>query len=233
MSETRIPLDRWGLISAPAKYAGCYLFIKSASVGYAADQHAGDFQMVRRRPGLTEHHPDNATAWVKSSEAGKWIVDGGYEFSEWLPNAVEPQWNPYVTKPMKWDAFQTEAVIAAFKQSVLAAAGKVSNAAAVLTDTEWARDIIEQEAWDGKLPIRVLDVMLQDQDPDFFAAVIAGPLEDLLSYQNKTYGEPIRDKGLKDVRWATALKQVSISIDTWQELPRQLRALIPQPDADQ
>jgi hypothetical protein len=189
--------------------------------------------MVRRRPGMTEHHPDNATVWVKSADAGKWIVDGGYEFSEWLPNAVEPQWNPYVTKPMKWDAFQTEAVIQAFKLSTAAAAGKVANPTAALADTEWARDIIEQEAWDGKLPIQVLDVMLKDSDPDFVAAVIAGPLEDLLSYQNKKYAEPIRDKGLKDVQWAAALKRVSISIDTWQELPRQLRALIPQPDPDQ
>ena len=233
MSETRIPLDRWGLISAPSQYAGCYLFIKSASVGYDADRHSSDFQIVRRRPGLTEHHPDNAAFWVKASEAGKWILDGGYEFSTWLENAIEPQWNPYVTKPMKWDDFQTDAVIRAFKMSALAAAGRVSDADQVLIDTEWARNIVEQEAWDGKLPIRVLDAMLRDDDQVFISAVISGPLEDLLSYQTKTYADRIRDIALKDAIWSAAVKRVSVSIDTWQELPRQLRALVPKPDPDQ
>ena len=233
MAETRIPLDRWGLISAPAKYAGCYLFIKSSSVGYAADQHAGDFQIVRRRPGLTEHHPDNMSTWVSSADAGKWLIDGGYDFELWLDNAVEPQWNPYVTKPMKWDAFQTEAIIRAFKMSALAAAGQLADAAQVTADTEWARDIVEQEAWDGKLPIHVLDEMLKDSDPVFLEAVATGPIEDLLSYQPKKYAEPIRDKAIKDQRWASAMKRVNVSIDTWEELPRQLRGLIPQPDPDQ
>lgn len=233
MVETRIPLDRWGLISAPAQYAGCYLFVKSGSVGYEADKHAGDFQIVRRRPGLTEHHPDNMSAWVSSAAAASWLIDGGYEFSTWLENAVEPQWNPYVTKPMKWDEFQTEAIIRAFKISALAAAGQLADADRVAADTEWARDIVEQEAWDGKLPIHVLDAMLSDTDPVFLAAIAAGPIEDLLSYQPKKYAEPIRDKAVKDQRWAEAMKNVSVSIDTWEELPRQLKNLIPKPDADQ
>lgn len=233
MVETRIPLDRWGLISAPANYAGCYLFIKSSSVGYAADKHAADFQIIRRRPGLTENHPDNMSTWVSSDAAAKWLIDGGYEFSQWLENAVEPQWNPYISKPMKWDAFQTEAIVRAFKMSSLAAAGEVADAAQVTADTAWARDIVEQEAWDGKLPIHVLDEMLQDTDPVFLMAVATGPLEDLLSYQSKKYAEPIRDKATKDQRWASAMKHVNLSIDTWEELPRQLRGLIPKPDEDQ
>ena len=72
-----------------------------------------------------------------------------------------------------------------------------------------------------------------DLDQVFISAVISGPLEDLLSYQTKTYADRIRDIALKDAIWSAALKRVSVSIDTWQELPRQLRALVPKPDPDQ
>ncbi len=130
---------------------------------------------------------------------------------------------------MEWNAETIARVATAYRRYYALAQG--SRAERLEAEKgDWAYGQVTDACGDGTLPVEVLDAMLTDPDgdADYRAYVAAGPVEDLLTDHLPSYADAFTDRSRRHRVWAEALTHVWLDRDVWEQLPEQLRRLVPE-----